>query len=70
MVTGDMIINFSPVFTRLEVGVYLGPELLKNNIMKCFRWPILYYPKNVWNETVCSQHCSFKSAFLVIIWKM
>ena len=54
LVTEDRIINLSPVFKRLEEGVYLGPGLLKNNILKCFRWPILYG-----NETVCSKHKLF-----------
>ena len=42
LVTDNMIINLSPVFKRLESDVYLGPGLLKSNILKCFRWPILY----------------------------
>ena len=57
LVTEDVIINLSPLFKRLENGVYLGPGLLKNNILKCFRWPILYS-----NETICSKH-SFKNDF-------
>ena len=32
----------SPVLKRLEDIVYLGLELLKNNILKCFWWQILY----------------------------
>ena len=48
-----MIINFLPVFKRLEDGVYLDLGLLKNVILKCFRWPIFYS-----NETVCSKHSS------------
>ena len=43
LLTENVIIKFSPVFKRLEGGVNLGPGLLKNNILKCFRWPILYY---------------------------
>ena len=54
LVTEDRIINLSPVFKRLEEGVYLGPGLLKNNILKCFRWPIL-----CGNETVCSKRKLF-----------
>ena len=54
-----MIINLSPVFKRLEVGVYLGSGLLENNILKYFRWPVLYG-----NEAVCSKHYSFKKLFL------
>ena len=42
LVTEDLIINLSPVFKRLEDVVYLGPGLLKNNVLECFRWPILY----------------------------
>ena len=47
LVTEDMIINFSPVSKRLEADVNLGPGLLKNNILNCFQWPILYYRKNI-----------------------
>ena len=42
LVTKDVIVNLSPMFKRLESDVYLCPELLKNNILKCFRWPVLY----------------------------
>ena len=41
LVNEGVIINFSPVFKRLEDGVYLGSGLLKN-ILKYFRWSILY----------------------------
>ena len=48
LVTEDVIINFSPVIKRLENGVKLGPGLLlKNNILKYARWPILYYRENI-----------------------
>ena len=57
LVTEDVIINLSPLFKRLENGVYLGPGLLKNSILKCFMWPILYG-----NETIFSKH-SFKMIF-------
>ena len=60
MVTEDVIINFSPMFKRLEDGVYLGPGLLKNNIVKYFWWPILYG-----NETVCSKHYSIEKTDLI-----
>ena len=58
LVNEGVIINFSPVFKRLEDGVYLGSGLLKN-ILKYFRWSILYG-----NETVCSRNYSFKKLFL------
>ena len=58
LVTEDVIINLSLLFKRLENGVYLGPGLLKNNILKYFRWPNLYG-----NETICSKHYSFKNDF-------
>ena len=40
LVTEVVLINFSPVFKRLEGGVCLGPRLLK-----CFRLLILYHQK-------------------------
>ena len=58
----DVIINLSPVLKRLEGGVYLDPGLLKNNILKCFWWSILYG-----RETVSSKCYSFKSYFRVVI---
>ena len=58
LVNEGVIINFSPVFKRLEDDVYLGSGLLKN-ILKYFRWSILYG-----NETVCSRNYSFKKLFL------
>ena len=61
LVTEDGIINLSLVFRRLDGGLYQGPGLLKNNMLKCFRWPILYGL-----ETVCSKH-SFKNDFRVVI---
>ena len=42
LVTKDVIVNLSPVFKRLESDVYLCRGLLKNNILKCFRWPVFY----------------------------
>ena len=42
LVTKDVIVNLSPMFKRLESDVYLCTGLLKNNILKCFRWPVLY----------------------------
>ena len=47
MVTEDVIIKFPPVSKQLEDSVNLGPALLKNKTLKCFRWPILYYRKNI-----------------------
>ena len=46
----------SPVLKRLEDIVYLGLGLLKNNILKCFWWHILY----IW----------FSSSYLVNPMKM
>ena len=62
LVTEHLIINLSPVFKWLEDGVCLGPGLLKNNILKCFWWSILYGI-----ETVCSTHYSSKNNFQVVI---
>ena len=56
-VAENMIINLSPLFKRLENRVYLGPGLLKNSILNCFRCPILYGDKRI-----CSKH-SFKNDF-------
>ena len=47
LVTEDVIINFSPV-SKLEEGVKLGPGLLlKNNILKCFRWVMKPFVLNI-----------------------
>ena len=42
LITEDVFINLSSVFKRLEDDVYLGLGLLKNNILKCSRWPKLF----------------------------
>ena len=47
LATEDVIINFSLVSKRLEDGLNLSPGLLKNNILKCFWWPILYHRKKI-----------------------
>ena len=62
LVTEDLIINLSPVFKRLEDVVYLGPGLLKSNVLECFRWPILYG-----NKMVYSKHNSLEIDFGVVI---
>ena len=48
MQTEDLIINFSLVLKRLEDGLYLDTELLKNSKLKCFWSSILYYRINAW----------------------
>ena len=47
LVTEDVIINWSQVLKRLE----------EKNILKCFRWPILY------GNNSCSKYYSFKKLF-------
>ena len=53
LVTEDVIINFLPVFKRLEDGIRLGFEILKKNMMTCFHWSILYNRKNIWHIMKC-----------------
>ena len=59
LVTEDMTVNLSPVFKQTEDRVQLGHEYLKNNILKCFRWPILNG-----NETVSSKYYFLRKCFL------
>ena len=59
MVTEDVIINFLPVFKRLEDVVYLCPGLLKNNILKCFRGQFcMVFKPFVLNIVKCNEKCN------------
>ena len=66
-----MIIKFLPLLKRLEDGVFLGSWLLKNNILKYFRWSIFVLSeKRLVMKRVVLNIVLLKNDFRVVILKM